>query len=128
MEMAKIMVVDDEPSIVSVVKKTLEMEGHEVCGVNSGVECLNIVGEVRPDLILMDIMMPIKDGWETTKGLKEREDTKDIPVAMVTVRSSKDDKLKSFHDSRCDGYITKPLDLDELIMVVDWLLKPPQNR
>ena len=121
--MAKIMVVDDEPSLVIVVKKTLEMEGHEVHGVNSGVECLKVVGEIMPDLILMDIMMPIKDGWETTKELREREDTENIPVAMMTVRSTKEDKLKSFHDSRCDGYITKPLDLKELITVVDWLIK-----
>ncbi len=125
--MKKIMVVDDEPGLVTIVKKTLEMEGHKVYGANSGEECLDTVGEVKPDLILMDIMMPQKDGWETTKELKTREDTKDIPVAMLTVRSSKEDKLKSFHDSRCDGYITKPLDLKELTMVVDWLLKPSKK-
>lgn len=125
--MARIMIVDDEPGLVSVVKKTLEKEGHEVYGANSGVECLDIVGKIMPDLVLMDIMMPNKDGWETTKELKEREDTKDIPVIMLTVRSSKEDKLKSFHNSRCDGYITKPLELKELVMVVDWLLKPSKT-
>ena len=121
--MAKVMVVDDEPSIRIIVKKTLERDGHEVVEADGGVDCLKIVGDIMPDIILMDIMMPLKDGWETTSEIKAREDTKNIPVAMMTIRSSKEDKLKSFHDSRCDGYITKPLDLNELKMVVEWLLK-----
>ncbi|MBU2560108.1 response regulator, partial [archaeon] len=71
----------------------------------------------------MDIMMPGINGWETVKRIRSEPKTKDIPVAMMTVKDTKEDKLKSFQESRCDGYIVKPIDYRELLRVVGWLLE-----
>jgi CheY-like chemotaxis protein len=121
--MAKIMIVDDEPDVILVVSNFLEKAGHSVVGVNSGEECLEKLEESKPDLILMDIMMPGINGWETTRRIKSRPKTGDIPVAMMTVKGEKEDKLKSFQQCKCDGYIVKPIDRKELVKVVEWLLE-----
>jgi CheY-like chemotaxis protein len=120
--MAEIMIVDDEPDIIFVVSKMLEREGYSIVGVNSGEECLEKLGELRPDLILMDIMMPGMDGWEAARRIKADPTTKDIPIVMLTVKGEKEDKLRSFHQSKCDGYLVKPVDRDELVKVVKWLI------
>lgn len=119
--MTKIIVVDDDPGLLLVVSKSLEREGFEVVCFESGDECLEKLGESRPDLILMDIMMPGLDGWETTGKIKSDPATKDIPVVMLTVKGEKEDKLKSFHETKCDGYLTKPVDRKELVKVVKWM-------
>jgi hypothetical protein len=71
----------------------------------------------------MDIMMPGLDGWATTERIKANPKTKDIPVAMLTVRAAKDDKIRSFQRSRCDAYIVKPIDREELLKVTKFLLE-----
>ncbi len=119
--MTKIIVVDDDPDLLFVVSKFLEKEGFEVVCFESGEECLEKLEKNKPDLILMDIMMPGLDGWETTEKIKSNPATKDIPVVMLTVKGEREDKLKSFHETKCDGYIVKPVDRKELIKVVRWM-------
>jgi len=121
--MTKIMVVDDEPDILTLVEGMLGMEGYEVIGCLSGEECLERIEVEKPDLVLMDIMMPGLDGWETTKKIKQNPKTRHIPVAMLTVKFEKEDKIKSFRDSKCDAYIVKPIEKQELLKVVRWLLE-----
>ncbi len=77
----------------------------------------------NPDLVLMDIMMPGLDGWATTERIKANPKTKGIPVAMLTVRAARDDKIRSFHRSRCDAYVVKPIGREELLKVIDFLLE-----
>ncbi|MBI5252862.1 MAG: response regulator [Euryarchaeota archaeon] len=117
----KVMVVDDEPDILRLVEEMLGAEGYEVIGCLSGEECLNKVEKEKPKLILMDIMMPGLNGWETTKKLKQNPKTRQIPVAMLTVKYEKEDKIRSFQDAKCDAYIVKPIDRKELVKVVRWL-------
>lgn len=119
--MAKIIVVDDDPDLLLVVSTFLEKEGFEVVCFESGEECLEKLEKNKPDLILMDLMMPGLDGWETTEKIKSNPATKDIPVVMLTVKGEREDKLKSFHETKCDGYIVKPVDRKELIKVVRWM-------
>jgi two-component system alkaline phosphatase synthesis response regulator PhoP len=121
--MAKILVVDDEPDIVYVVREMLRRRGYKVVGANSGEEALRKVRTEKPDLILLDIMMPGIDGWETCKRIKEGKDTKDILVAMLTVMDSEMNKEKSFQFSGADAHITKPLIEDKILSTVEWLLK-----
>jgi CheY-like chemotaxis protein len=116
------MVVDDEADVLFLVSKILEKEKITVIGIRSGEECLEKLKEERPDLILMDVMMPGMDGWETTLKIKSNPETRDIPVVMLTVKGEKEDKLKSFHQCKCDGYLVKPFEREELIKVVNWLL------
>lgn len=119
--MVKIIVVDDDPDLLLVVSTFLEKEGFEVVCFESGEECLEKLEKNKPDLILMDLMMPGLDGWETTEKIKSNPATKDIPVVMLTVKGEREDKLKSFHETKCDGYIVKPVDRKELIKVVRWM-------
>jgi two-component system alkaline phosphatase synthesis response regulator PhoP len=126
--MSKIMVVDDEENIVKIVKTMLESAGHDVITANSGRECLEILKHEKPDLILMDVMMPGMDGWETCRKIKENSETKDIIVSMLTVKSEDEDKVKSFDEAIADWHISKPIRKERLVQTVEWLLKRPFKR
>ncbi len=121
--MSKILFVEDEPDIVYLVKKTLENEGYEVAVALTGDEGLKKLRAERPDLVLLDIMMPDIDGWEVCKRIKENGKTKDIPVVMFTVRSSEGSKLKSFRYAHADAHINKPYSKEELLSTIKGLLE-----
>ncbi|MBU2559431.1 response regulator [archaeon] len=117
----KIMLVDDEPGILRVERIILEKAGYEVVEASSGEECLEKLKSVKPDLILMDVMMPEMDGWEATRIIKEDDDTKNIPVVIVTVKDSDDEKTRSYMYSHADGHLVKPLSMGELLETVSWV-------
>ncbi len=117
----KIMVVDDEPDTVDLVKLVLETEGFEVMTAFSGAECLKKLALEKPDAVLMDIMMPEMDGWELFK--KIRENYKDLPLAMLTVRSRDIDKMLGLHVLKADDYITKPFGRKDLVDRVKKMVK-----
>ncbi len=125
--MGKILVVDDEPDIVYLIKKILEKGGHKVIEAYNGEECLEKVKTEKPDLILLDIMMPGLDGYDILRILKSKEDTKSITIAILTAKSSDEDKIKSL-DEQADWHISKPIDKDKLLDMVDWLLKSPPRK
>ena len=108
-----VMVVDDEPDTIDLVRLVLESEGIDVVGANSGNECLTMIDSNRPDAILLDIMMPEMDGWETFHKIKEKDAT--IPVSMLTVKSQEFDKMLGLHVLKADDYITKPFGRKELV-------------
>lgn len=120
--MAKILVVDDEPEIIYLTKMILEKEGHEVVAANDSDECFEKLKAETPDLILLDIMMPGDDGWVTCRKIKGDEKTRNIPVAMFTVRSSEDSVEKSLKYAHADAQINKPFDRKELVDTVKRLL------
>ncbi len=121
--MPKILLVDDEPEIVVLTRMMLEKAGYKVKVANDSAECFERLKEGTPDLILMDIMMPGDDGWVTCRKIKENEKTKDIPVAMFTVRSSEDSVEKSFKYSHADAHINKPFHMEEFLNTVKGLLE-----
>ncbi len=121
--MAKILLVDDEPEIVVLTRMMLEKAGYEVNVAKDSAECFERLKEEKPDLILMDIMMPGDDGWVTCRKIKENEKTKDVLVAMFTVRSSEDSVEKSFKYSHADAHINKPFQMKELLDTVKKLLE-----
>ncbi len=121
--MAKILLVDDEPEIVYLTRMMLEKAGYEMVVAKNSAECFEILKDEKPDLILMDIMLPDVDGWETCKKIKEDEKTKDIPVAMFTVRSSEDSVKKSFRYSRADTQINKPFKREDVLDKIKELLE-----
>ncbi|MFQ5801136.1 MAG: PleD family two-component system response regulator [Candidatus Hydrothermarchaeales archaeon] len=121
--MATIMVVDDDDLIIESTRLALEKNGYKVITAFSGEEALDMLKTQRPDLILLDIMMPGIDGWEVCRNIKKDEKTKDIPVAMFTVRSSEDSVDKSLNYAHADAQIDKPFKLEELFKVVKGLLK-----
>ncbi len=126
--MKKIMVVDDEPDITFIVKETLTREGYDVIVANSGKDALEKIREVDPDLVLLDVMMPDLDGWETCKQIKADDETKDTMVTMLTVKSEDEDKVKSLDYALADWHINKPIDRKKLVKTVNWLLTKPIKR
>jgi CheY-like chemotaxis protein len=119
----KIMLVDDEPDIRLIERIILEKSGYEVVEIESGEECLEKLENDKPDIILLDVMMPGINGWETAKRIKENENTKDIPVIMVTVRGSEEDMTKSFQYGQSDGHVSKPIIKEKLLKTIEWIIK-----
>lgn len=118
--MFKVLVVEDENSIRSLISKYLENEGFEVSQAADGSEALRIYEEQHFDILITDVMMPIKDGNELAKSV--RKQNKDIPILMLTALESIEDKEKSFI-SGSDDYMVKPVDMKEMVLRVKALLR-----
>lgn len=110
----KILLVDDIPANLNVLVETLKNEGYNLSFATSGEIALTTVEKFRPDLILLDIMMPGIDGFETCQRLKENENTKDIPIIFITAKTDTEDIVKGFSLGGMD-YITKPFRQDEVL-------------
>jgi signal transduction histidine kinase len=120
---ADILVVDDEPDVARIMSINLEMKGYGVRTAFGGRQALEEVKRKKPDCILLDIMMPEIDGWEVMRVLKNDPDTADIPVIVVTARSTDVDQIKGFSGGAVE-YVTKPFDPGELTSYVARALKP----
>ena len=121
--MARILLVDDDPEIRSLTRRILENNGYKVSVVVDGKECIDVLEKDRPDLILLDVMMPGLDGWEVCMKIKGSAKTRDIPVVMFTVRTSEDSVEKSLNYAMADAQINKPFKMKKLLDTVDRLLK-----
>jgi two-component system sensor histidine kinase/response regulator len=118
----RILVVDDQPINVQLLKRKLERGGLEVSTANNGLEALEQVKAHKPDLILLDLMMPDMDGIEVCQRLQASSETRSIPVIFVTARTTKESKLEGLAVGAVD-YITKPIDLDETVARVQTQLR-----
>jgi two-component system KDP operon response regulator KdpE len=105
-----ILVVDDEPRMIQFIRMNLELEGFRVVQASNGLEALNKVRDELPDLVVLDVMMPEIDGFETLRMLRE---VTSVPVIMLTVKDDEDDKVKGL-ELGADDYITKPFSPREL--------------
>lgn len=104
----KVLIVDDDPGVRYLVRKTLEERGIEVIEAENGEEALGNIKETRPDLVLLDVMMPGMSGWEVLRHIKSDENLSSIPVAMLSaVDPSVDDMMRAEFDEIVD-YILKP--------------------
>jgi two-component system sensor histidine kinase/response regulator len=117
-----ILVVDDQPINVQLLKRKLEREGIRVATADNGIEALDLVKKERPDLILLDVMMPDMDGIEVCERLQASDDTRGIPVIFITARTTKASKLEGLGVGAVD-YITKPIDLDETLARIQTQLR-----
>ena len=118
-KMTRIMHVDNEIFTLKVVGQILEDGGFDVESILSGSECLSKLKTERPDLILLDIMMPNMSGWDMAKQIKSDDALKNIKVIMLTARQTEPNiELMSF----CDGYIAKPFEKDELLEKIEAIL------
>ena len=113
----KILVVDDSRTALFMVTTILRKERYELVTACDGEQALEMAASERPDLILMDVIMPRKTGFEACRELKRREDTKGIPVILVTTRGEGENVEAGFQ-SGCNDYVTKPINALELITKV----------
>ena len=113
-----ILVVDDIPTNHLLMKNLLRVRNYEVLLAQSGIEALRIAEERKPDVILLDIMMPVMDGYEVLARLRSNDTTKDIKVVMVSALGGKID-IKNAMDLGADGYITKPVVVQKLYDLLD---------
>jgi DNA-binding response OmpR family regulator len=110
----KILIVDDEDDILHFLDLVLREKGYEVETATGGQEALTKAQLMRPDLVLLDIMMPQMDGWEVLKLLRIDEETAAIPVAMLSARTEARDRVQGLQEGAVD-YICKPFSLQELM-------------
>jgi two-component system, cell cycle response regulator len=110
---ARVLVVDDIAANVRLLEAKLAAEYFEVMSANSGQEALDLIEKQTPDIVLLDVMMPEMDGFETTQRIRGDERFRDLPIIMVTAKAMKGDREKCLAAGASD-YITKPVDMDQL--------------
>jgi two-component system, OmpR family, alkaline phosphatase synthesis response regulator PhoP len=123
----KILIADDEPSIVTALEFLLKRSGYEVQIARDGDEALRLVEMMHPDLVLLDIMMPVKSGYEVCKQLRERPESRDVKIIMLTAKG-RDAEVAKGLTVGADVYITKPFSTRDLMGRIHALLEeqPPQ--
>ena len=123
MRKKKILAVDDEPNILMSIEFILEMEGYEVHIARDGEEALEVAERVQPDLILLDVNMPRKDGYEICRILREREELAGTKVIMLTAMGQILEKKKGL-EVGADEYVTKPFGADDLLQKIRAMIEP----
>ena len=118
----KILIVDDEENIVDFLGRALRQNGYKTICAYDGDEALHLIEEELPDLVILDLMLPLMDGWEVCRRSKSGEKTATIPILMLTARSSSEDVVQGL-DLGADDYMRKPFPLDELLARVRVLLR-----
>ncbi len=119
-----ILVVDDNPDMVTIVKTILEIKGYGVQSAYNGLEVFNLLQEQKSDLILLDIMMPQMDGLEVLTRLKENPDTASIPVILLSAKVL-DEDIRVGYKLGADEYITKPFTRTQLMTSINRFLRGP---
>lgn len=104
-----ILIFEDDPKNLKLIRDLLQILNYKTFEATDGKQGVQLARDIKPDLILMDIQMPVLDGFEATKILKTDEDTKDIPIIALTACVMKGD-IKKISEAGCDGYISKPID------------------
>jgi DNA-binding response OmpR family regulator len=119
----RILVVDDEPRYVRLMEANLISEGYQVLKASNGQEAVELVADQRPDLVLMDIMMPVLDGFGATERIREFSN---VPIIVVTAKGEERDRVRGL-DLGADDYIVKPFSATELLARVRSVLRRAQN-
>ncbi len=110
----KVLVIDDEPGIIEIVEANLEGDGFEVISAINGKEGLEKIKSDRPDLVVLDVMMPEMDGWEVLRRIEQDPDLAGLPVIMLTAKAADEDYIHGLEEGAVE-YITKPFYPQELV-------------
>jgi len=117
----KVLVVEDEPDTLQLVKESLEFEGYEVITATDGIEAEDKAHRENPDIIILDIFLPKRDGYEVCRRLREDKNTFGIPIIMLTAKGDYGSRLKGFLQGAFD-YVAKPFSTEDLIKKIKKLL------
>jgi DNA-binding response OmpR family regulator len=122
MPAVRIVCIEDDPQIIELVRMILGRKGYQVIGAAGGQEGLTLVQAQRPDIILLDLMMPDLDGWEVYRRLKEDPLLAPVPVIVVTARAQDIDRVLGLHVAHVDDYLSKPFTPKQLTDSVERIL------
>jgi pilus assembly protein CpaE len=123
----KILIVDDDMETLRLVGLMLQRQGYQIVAASNGTQALGLTRNEKPDLIVLDVMMPDMDGYEVTRQLRQDKDTLDIPIILFTAKSQVDDKVTGY-EVGADDYLTKPVHPAELVAHIKALLARGKNR
>lgn len=115
--MAKVLIVDDSPTQLASLKRIVERLGHEAITAEDGAAGVDLARRERPDLILMDVVMPNLNGFQATRQISRDRETSHIPIILVTTKDQETDRVWGLRQG-AKGYITKPIDEKELIKTI----------
>lgn len=119
----KVLIVDDEPNIVTALEFLFKRRGYDVRLATNGAEALALVDSFAPDVVLMDVMMPVKSGYEVCQRMRERPELADIKIVMLSAKGGEAEVNKGLALG-ADLYITKPFSTHELVATIDRLFEP----
>jgi DNA-binding response OmpR family regulator len=122
MEKNRILVVEDEESLLKLESILFTSKGYDVTGVRDGQEALDSIAQSRPDLVVLDVMLPVMDGFQVCRAIKDDPETSSIPVVMLTAKKSSAD-LERGRMAGADAYITKPFKSVKVLEVIEGLLR-----
>ncbi|HNT76156.1 MAG TPA: response regulator [Anaerolineae bacterium] len=117
-----VLCIDDMPELITLVGLILKRIGIRVIGANDGLEGLAKAREVKPDLVLLDLMLPKMNGWEVFWQMQADEQLKNIPVIIISVRSELMDRRLALESAQANGYLTKPFAIQDLLVNVERVL------
>lgn len=115
-QMTKVLVVDDDPDLAIICSIILEDAGYEIAVAHNGFEAYDRLADANPDVVLLDVMMPVLDGLTVCKMVKRNPRTKDLPVIVMSASQSLRDQARSCH---ADAILAKPFDIDMLVSTVE---------
>lgn len=118
----KVVCIEDDPEIIELIRFILDRKGYEFVGVLGGREGLETIRRAKPDLVLLDLMMPDMDGWEVYKQMKADPNLHDIPVIVVTADGQPITKVLGLHIAKVDDFITKPFGPQDLVRSIEKIL------
>jgi two-component system response regulator VicR len=121
--MKRILCIEDDTDMLDLFRVMLSRHGFRVQGATKGQEGLDLIRSEKPDLVILDIMMPDMDGWEVYQQMKDDETTRDIPTIVVTAKSQLIDKVLGLEVAKVDDYIGKPFSPQELLDSIAKVLK-----
>lgn len=114
-EPIKVVCVEDEPEMIELIRLILGRKNFELIGAVGGRDGLGTIRKEKPDLVLLDLMMPDMDGWEVYQQMKADAELSDIPVIVVTAKAQSIDKVLGLHIAKVEDYVTKPFGPKELL-------------
>lgn len=126
-----IVYIEDDPEMIDLVSLILNRRGYTVKGAHGGRQGLDFVLQDKPDLVLLDLMMPDMDGWDVYQQIKANDQTNDIPIIIITAKSQSIDKVLGLHIAKVDDYICKPFRPAELVESIEKVLtaqKPVESE
>jgi len=123
----KVVCIEDDAAMIDLVTLILKAKNFEVTGALNGPEGLDTISKVKPDLVLLDLMMPEMDGWDVYQRMKADEYMRTIPVIVVTAKAQTIDKVLGLNIAKVQDYITKPFSPSELVKSIHKVLGEPDD-